>query len=854
MYIKLIESLGYSKVDDFYYYPDNSEIFTSIYRRMNEVLLVDYNICDLNSNKLFNYELYTQMQNDYMNRYDRCFRLLYNSDTFESELNDLLSPSQLEFKKENYADRNISSPDNTAIESEFETRWQEVYGLDALQFVHKEYGLIDVKQNQYFYDFVVETTDGFIGVEENGVSYHHPQIIKNTLYKKQLDKQNTFIRSTGKLFRWSSIDCQNTQRVNEEIKSFFKDRSNFISKGLSVGQRSVELYSHQKDTLLKIQQNRAVGKQAFLVVFPTAAGKSKIIEEDLKSLLIENPTMRICIASPTVAISEDWFSRIKNLSESLEIKPKIGPDHFSQIVIGTYHVLYGNINKLDRNHFDYIVVDEAHHAVAPMLKRALNYFTPKFLIGLTATPFRNDQAKIEEIFGTYQVQLTIEEAMSKNIIVPARAYRLVTNVDLKEVRFNGKQFINADLERTIRVNSRNELIAQVIVQYFNHGKAKELQGVIFCVNIKHTEEVASILNRHGISAVALNSSRNTDGYLEDFKNKRVRFLCSCSMISEGWDSPQTSIVIMARPTLSKTLYLQQLGRGFRKFPGKEFLYVIDVVDQYGSLAIPWTLNSIFSNPYYVPFGDVTRRYQVGEIISIYGINEQIQKIDEIRMDTFESKYGDYLSIEQAARELYIGTSSLGSWIKSGKVQCDLEIPFGSRKIQYFTKENVEVIREKFKLGTHNQDTLRKDFIEFIRENQYTFSFKMVFMLSLLKLADRNGEVDLDALRTLYVSFYKDRLSQNLKVDRPGCIYTNDYLDDKNGVNRSILTNPFEKFERKRFVFYSKDLARISFNTRLWEDLTYEDFIEIEETLIQNLTDYYENLDGLQKINYLRRKP
>lgn len=67
---------------------------------MNEVLLVDHNICDLDSNKLFNYELYTQMQNDYMNRYDRCFRLLYNPDTFESELKDLLSTSQLEFKKE----------------------------------------------------------------------------------------------------------------------------------------------------------------------------------------------------------------------------------------------------------------------------------------------------------------------------------------------------------------------------------------------------------------------------------------------------------------------------------------------------------------------------------------------------------------------------------------------------------------------------------------------------------------------------------------------------------------------------------------------------------------------------------
>ena len=844
---------GYTISDYFYYYRGNNEIFTAILVKEDTVILVDHNICTKEPKDIFNYEVYTQMQNELMNKYNKCLRILYDKATFEKDTDELLSNNDsLEFTREHYIDRNLTSPDNTSVESEFETRFQEVYGLDALQYVHKEYGLIDKTQNQYFYDFVVETYDLFIAVEENGVRYHHPQIIGEDRYRKQLQKQNTFVKSQGKLYRWASMDCLNVQRVNEDIRSFFGDRSTFLSKGLYVGQRQVELYSHQKDTLKQIYTSRKNGNSTFLVVFPTAAGKSKIIEEDLHILLKNNPSLKVCIASPTSAITDDWKTRLSTISKEIGIPLTISSHIDSQITVGTYHVLYSHINKVPKDFFDYIVIDEAHHSVAPMLKRALNYFTPKYLLGLSATPFRSDSEKIEEIFGSYQIQLTIEDAMARNIIVPARAYRLITNVNLTDVRFNGKQFINADLEKTIRVNSRNELIAQVIEQYFNHGEAREIQGIIFCINIKHTEEIALILNQHGISSAALNSSRDVEQHYEDYRNKKIRFLCSCGMINEGWDSPQTSMVIMARPTLSKTLYIQQLGRGFRKYPGKKFLYVIDIVDQYGSLAIPWTLNSIFSNPYYVPFGDVTKRYNVGEMMTVYGISEKIQKVEEIQIDTFESKYGEYLSVEQAARELYIGTTSLSNWIRNGTVKFDLEIPFGDRKLQYFTKESVEKIRIEKSLGIHNSDTIHSDFLEFIEQNQYTFSFKMVFMLSFLKSVDQNGEASLDDIRYLYVSFYKDRLDRNIQVDRQGCVYNREYLEDKSRLNNSILTNPFEKFERKRFIFYSKDLDKISFNTVLWDGLSKGDLKTIETTLVKNLTEYYSQLDGLQDIHYLRR--
>ena len=843
--------LGFYHIEDFFYYSISDEIYSSFFKKNQLSIIVDFNICSRSVKSIFNYELYTQHQNEYMNLSDRCYRIYYNPDTFKEELDALLSNNQIiEFTRSSYSNREISAIDNSALESIFENRFEDVYGLDALEYVYKEFGILDYNGRQVFMDFVVETNNGYIAVEENGVTYHHPQLIGIDDYKKQLSKQNTFCKYGAKVFRWSSNDCLNNDKINDEILKFFGPRENFINKGLLVGERSFKLYQHQEDTLQQIVESRKNGVNSFLVVFPTATGKSKIVEEDIKQLLMDNPLLKICITSPTVSISDDWINRMTQLANSVKTELSIGKTPEFQICCSTYYVLWSNIHKLPADYFDYIVVDEAHHAVAPMMKRALQYFTPQYLLGMTATPFRKDTSSLEDIFGSYQVQLSLEEAMEKDIIVKARAFRIISNIDLSEVRFNGKHFINSDLEKTVRVNSRNELIADVLRKYFSNGMVKDIQGIVFCVSISHAEEMARVLNSVGLSAESLSSnSKNASKILEDYKNKKVRFLCSCSMISEGWDSPQTSIVVMARPTLSKTLYIQQLGRGFRKYLGKECLFVIDVVDQYGSLAIPWSMNSLFNNPYYVPFGNITKP---GDMTYINGLSEKVQKIEEINLSTFESNYGDYLSLEQSARELYIGTATLLRWVLSKSVPCDLIIPFGSSKLYMFKPATIDTIRDIKKLTVHSDETIHQDFFDFLNEKIFTFSFKLIFMLALFKSADQNGEAALDDIRVLYIKFYQERIDLGLHVDREICIYTKEYLGNEKVIKNSILTNPFEKFERKRFIYYSKDLAKISFNTTLWNSLSETDMKEIEKIQLANLDEYYENLDHVQDIHYLRR--
>jgi len=846
----ILQTYSFSFVETLNYYESDDSIVSLFYTSSDSCMIVDIAICD-SRNIIFNYEYYTQKQNEYMTQFSRCFRI-YFDENFEMKASVLLTKDKvIEFSKDTYSQRDTQYIDNTALESEFENRFIDVYGTESLEFLYKEFGFLDFNGRQTYLDFALNTSNGYIAVEENGVNYHHPQIIGIEKYQKQLDKQNAFCFFGYKLFRFSSMDCINRDKINDNIRHYFGDITSFKQKEYVMGTRDIELYDHQKLTLSSIIEDRKNGKYNFLVVYPTAAGKSKIIEEDISSLLVLNPKLKICIVAPNIPIVNDWQDRIHKVLKTLNLNIHMSESIYDQITCASYYALWNNAYSVSPDFFDYIVIDEAHHAAAQMMKRALQYFTPKYLIGLSATPERLDLQQISSIFGEYQTPLTIEQAMESGIISKAKAFRIETNLDLSEVRFNGKTYNNADLEKVLRITSRNELIADILEKHFNEGEYKNMQGIIFCTSIAHTEEIEKTMNQRGIPTLAAHSQKKHNP-IQQYKDKKIRFLASCSLISEGWDSPQTSIVVMARPTLSKTLYMQQLGRGFRKYPGKDFLYVIDVVDQYGSLAIPWTLNSIFNNPYYVPFGNPTKVPKIGEFVVINGISEKILSIQEISTKTFEKENGDLLSSEQAARALYIGTTSLVNWIRNGSISADLTVPFGSSKLYFFKPQSISIIREIKKLGIHDDSTLYSDFFEFIKDKQFTFSFKMIFILSLMKNIDINGEAELSKVRKMYVSFYLDRISKKLKIDRDSCIYTSEYLNNEKIVDNSILTNPFEKYERKRFIFYSKDLSRISFNQTLWSQLKEDQFKEIETIMVNHLNEYYKNMDGVQDISYLRR--
>lgn len=797
-----------------------------------DMVIIDDEICSCrDGEQIFPYTLITDKQNHYMKIYRRVFRFLgFDAETIEKCLQK--SRQEVLYSTKKISERGEHA-DSSPLELLFEQNFTDVYGMRALKYLQKEFRISDEDGNNYFLDYLVDTADSRVAIEENGIHYHHPQLIGIEGYRKQLRKQNTCALWGLKLYRFSTEDCRFKDRIEDDIRSYLgKDTSGFREEGLLL-ERKTELYEHQEISLAQIEERREKGIRVFLIVLPTAAGKSRIVEEDIQKFAAGKEQFRALILAPNTNIIADWKERIDKDLQPLQ----------DRIDIKTYSYAVRHYHEKTRDYYSYIVVDEAHHAVAPMLKRVIQYYAPEFLVGLTATDQRPDKKRLEEIFGNYTTELSLKDAMEKGVVARANVYRIETNIDLSHVRFNGKDYVNADLEKSVRVTSRNELIVNVLKDYFTEGDAGKRQGIIFCINKAHTKEMARLLNAAGISAQDYSGdTKHPEKVMQEFKEHKIRFLCACDMISEGWDYPELGILVMARPTLSKVLYLQQIGRGLRRTSIKKNVFVIDVVDEYGAMVRPCSMHAIFGNSLYVPFGDITRQdYLPGQMIEIDGITERVERIVEVDIHTFEEKYGDYYSQEQLAREYFVNTGTITSWIRKGKIAPTVEFPFGSKKISLFSPEDVEKYRKELNIQEHNDDTVRDDFFAFLEERDYSLSYKMPFLLSFIDHMDTIGDAKIEDVLTDYIAFYQDRIDKGLPVDRPSCPYNAETLKDRKMIKSSMLTNPFEKFERKRFMYYSKDLGVISLNHALLAKMSGEDWESVKRQMKEDLERYYKQI-------------
>lgn len=815
---------GYKLIDEIKY---NTKYLSEVYKLENNIIIIDYNFDKENvSEYIFSYGNYCEVQNNYMLNYNRVFRFNYiDLENFITDFNLFNDDTFLNINNYSTQNRNEYYGDNTVAEKSFEDIFVEAFGDYSYNYLHKEYPITDIYGNNYYIDYVVETNSGSLGFEANGVNYHHPLLIGKERYKKQLLKQNTMMYLGLKIYRYSSENILFKDKIIDNLRLLEKN-NNFLAKSVLTDNRSIKLYDHQEEVLSKLDIDRSSNINTQLIVLPTGSGKSQIIIEDLKKSYIKDNVKHILILCPTIRIINDWKDRVSVLNNYT-------------IDIISYNKAYKDHLMYDRNYYDYIVFDEAHHALSNNNKILLSYYNPKYLIGLTATDFRGDLQKLETIFGTYEVNLSIEEAIKNNVISNIRCFRVKSNIDLSNIRFNGKDYNYSELEKSIIVDSRNLLIVNTILKYFTPQIDYFKQGIIFCVNKDHTIRLAKLLNENGIKAAAVyGGNKNNDIIFSDYTNKKTQFLCSCQLISEGWDSPQTEVVVMARPTLSKTLYVQQIGRGTRKYKGKECLYVIDVVDNYQSKLVPWSFNALFKLSNYKPFMDVNGLLPSHELINILGLNEYEMKMEEVDIFTFEEKLKDYYSLEETARELYVGTNTLKKWNLKDNF-ASLTLTIGNRKVPYFNNDDIEKIRVVKNLKLHNDSTILEDFINFIDENTLTFSFKLVFLLSCFKVVDYNGEIDLDLLLEEYRSYYISRYNNNLMIEKKNCVFTIYYLNDKVKMKRSMLDNPFEKFERKRFLYLSKDLNRICFNPILWSKLNHKTIEEIIDKENKFLKQYYD---------------
>ncbi|MSU73780.1 DEAD/DEAH box helicase [Candidatus Kaiserbacteria bacterium] len=250
------------------------------------------------------------------------------------------------------------------------------------------------------------------------------------------------------------------------------------------------------------------------------------------------------------------------------------------IVFATRQTMREHKEEFSPEHFDLIIDDESHHAKAETYEPTLQYFNPRGLIGMTATPDRMDWKDIREIFGPPVVSHTLEEAMRKGWLTPVD-YRLVTeNIDqealeklLEQLSKDGTKITPEGINEII---FKKKSLEENLDHLVNTMGSK--QTAIMCDSIEEAERTAFILRERGYLAEAMHSkSDEDDEELDRFSGGTTQFVCAVNMLNEGIDVPEMEAVAFLRPTDSKTIFLQQLGRVLRKHPGKEKALVLDYV-------------------------------------------------------------------------------------------------------------------------------------------------------------------------------------------------------------------------------------------------------------------------------------
>src|SRR5262249_22400574 len=189
-----------------------------------------------------------------------------------------------------------------------------------------------------------------------------------------------------------------------------------------------------------------------------------------------------------------------------------------------------HLEEFGPSEFAYLVIDEAHHAAAKSYRRILEYFQPRFILGLTATAERADGQDLLELFRDCAHRLTLKEAVERGELVPIRCVRVRTNVDLSKVRFNQVQYNREDIEETIAIPARDRLIVET---YLDHVPGRK--AVAFAVNVRHGEDLAEEFRRRGVPAQSVSgrmSNSERERHLRAFREGELGVLCACDILNE----------------------------------------------------------------------------------------------------------------------------------------------------------------------------------------------------------------------------------------------------------------------------------------------------------------------------------
>lgn len=335
----------------------------------------------------------------------------------------------------------------------------------------------------------------------------------------------------------------------------------------------------QKEALKNLQKLRLLRETKGLIISATGTGKTYLAALDVKNY---NPKRFLFVAHREQILKKSLDSFHKVLGGDKKTNYGIlsgnAKNTDTKYLFATVQTLSKaeNLNQFKRDEFDYILIDEAHHVGSKIYGKLLDYFTPDFLLGMTATPERSDDKNIYELFD-YNVpyEIRLQEALEEEMLVPFHY------IGVSDYTYNGEVI---DDNTNLKYLVSEERVKYVVEQSKYYGYDGDvLHGLVFVSRKEEADEIAKLLTKNGYPSQMLSgedSQEQREQAIEKLKNGELTYLVTVDIFNEGIDIPFINQVIMMRKTESVIVFVQQLGRGLRKAQGKEYLTVIDFIGNY----------------------------------------------------------------------------------------------------------------------------------------------------------------------------------------------------------------------------------------------------------------------------------
>lgn len=339
---------------------------------------------------------------------------------------------------------------------------------------------------------------------------------------------------------------------------------------------SIVLRKYQTDAIKKALEHLKSNKRS-LISLPTGTGKTVIM-----SHVIKNFNKKSLVVVHTRELEEQFIKTYKSLypNDSIGMKMKDKWNTNSNVIISTIQSLHyrSNLDKLRDEGIELLVFDECHHVAANSYQKLITNLgcDKKEICGFTATPYRSDKKDITKTLGLISFSSSLIDMIKDGYLCEIKGSRIYTNISLKGISTQNGDFAPGRLAAVINVQNRNELILQTYLK-----DCLEEKCICFTVNISHADELCKLFKHKNIKCEVIHGklSKNTrDMYINMFKKGEIKVLFNCNILTEGFDEPSITTILMARPTLSKSLYTQMVGRGTRIFKNKKFCKVVEFTD------------------------------------------------------------------------------------------------------------------------------------------------------------------------------------------------------------------------------------------------------------------------------------